>query len=165
MTITVSPVTQSFAAEIGDVDFVGADRVARPASDQGRVRQIRGADLPRPAAVAGPASQLATGVRTARDHDRAASQGRQAARAQGIRRRFQPRPGKPGVGQGFPAAHVPNGQPAVAHQLFRSSGCRRWRRCSMRARSRRSAATRNSPTSGRPMTRCPKRRSAASTTW
>ena len=45
----------------------------------------------------------------------------------------------------------------------RSSAYRRWRRCSMRARSRRSAGARKSPTSGRPMTRCPRRPSAAST--
>ena len=43
------------------------------------------------------------------------------------------------------------------HTTRRSSGSRRWRRCSTRAQSRRSAATPNSPTSAPPMMRCPKR--------
>ena len=47
--------------------------------------------------------------------------------------------------------------------IARSNGCRRGRRCFMRARFHRSADIRSLPTSGRPTTRCRMKQSAAST--
>ena len=116
MAITVQPVTPGFAAEIGDVDLSAPLGASEVQGYQRRFRHIRGPDLSRPASVAGPAPRFRPPLRPARNHDRAASQGRKAARAQGICRRLQSRPGKPGVGQGFAAAHVPARQPALAHR-------------------------------------------------
>ena len=90
MTITVCPVTQNFAAEIGDVDLSAPlapsdvqaikDAFATYAvlifPDQ-ELSQDQHLDFAR---YFGPLETT----------DRAASQGRQAARAQGIRRRLQP---------------------------------------------------------------------------
>ena len=155
MAITVVPVTPSFAAEIGDVDL---SRQLDPA-DLPAIRdafcELRGRGLSRSAALAGSAPRFRQALRSAGDNDRGLSQRRAATRAQGIRRRLQPcgtttRSGTETAGIACSKWGTGSGTPTA-----RSSGCRPTHRCCTRARSRRSAVTPSSPTSGRPTTRCP----------
>ena len=163
MAITVCPVTQSFAAEIGDVDLAKPLAPDDLAAIKHAFADLRGADLSRAAAQPGPASRLRASVRPARDHHRGVSQGRQAAPAAAAVRRLQPQPRQRDVGERSTASACSRWATGCGTPTARSSGCRRAPPCSTRARSRRSAATPSSPTSAPPTTRCPRRPSAGST--
>ena len=156
MAITVCPVTPSFAAEIGDVDL---SRPIEP-PDLLAIKEA----FAKYAVLIFPDQQLSQDqhldfARHFGPLETTIALHRKDAQLR-VRKEFADvsnlDPNNEVWGKELQATHVPAGQPALAHRLHRSSGCRRWHRCFMRARFRRLAGIPNSPTSGRLTMRFPK---------
>ncbi|MGA7774178.1 MAG: TauD/TfdA family dioxygenase [Pseudolabrys sp.] len=155
MTITVCPVTLSFAAEIGDVDL---SRALEPTD----LTAIKDA-FTTYAVLIFPDQHLSQDqhldfAKTFGPLETTIALYRKDAKLR-VRKEFADvsnldldmRYGAKTRGNAFFSSATGCGIP-TAH----SGGCPRGRRCSMRARSRRSAATLNLPTNAPPTTRCPK---------
>ena len=132
MTITVCPVTPNFAAEIGDVDL----SAPLAPSDLQAIKDA----FAKYAVLIFPDQHLSQDqhldfARNFGPLETTIALHRKDAKLR-VRKEFADvsnlDPENEVWGKDFAAAHVPVGQPAVAHRFFRSSGCRRWRRCSMR---------------------------------
>ena len=156
MAITVVPVTPSFAAEVGDVDLSGP-------LDPTDLQAIKDA-FAKYAVLIFPDQHLSQD-----QHLDFAKHFGPLETTIGVYRKDTPlrvrkefadvsnlSHDNDGLGQGKPASHVPDGATGSGTPTARSSGCPRSHRCSTRVRSRRSEATPNLPTSGRPTTRFPR---------
>ncbi len=119
--MVVYPVTENFAAEIGDLDLSKPLSGAGSCRNRSCVQSLLGAGLPRPAAIDRPAPRFRAQLRPAGNHHPCHPQRRKTAGARRNRGRVEPGSQRRDLGQGKPQAHVRNGQPDVAYGQFVSS--------------------------------------------
>ena len=136
---------------------VSAARTSRSGGRQRRVHQICGAGVSRAAFVGRSASRFRAVFRAAgNDHRVCFARTRSCAYARNSPTCPTSIP-RTRCGARTRANACSSSATGCGTPTARSSGCRRARRCSMPARSHRSAGTPNLPTNGRPMMRCPTR--------